>query len=72
MDRVRMRPGQDEGVFNFLLAGPDVDCDKVSTDREEFVKAFYSISGRTDVLFGDLVWMSKYRSERPLFFIYLN
>lgn len=66
MDRAILRPsGQDEDVFHFLLAGPDVDNEKVITSREELYKAFYSISRRTDILFGDLVCMSKDRSERP-------
>jgi hypothetical protein len=70
MDRLMLRPsGQDEDVVHFILAGPDVDSDKASTSREEFVKAFYSISRRTDILFGDLIWISKYRSERVLLFV---
>ena len=65
MDRAMLRPSaQDEDVFQFILSGPDVDLDKVLTSREELIKAFYSLTGRTDILFGDLVWMSKYRSER--------
>lgn len=65
MDRAILRPsGQDEGVFQFILGGPDVDRDKASSSHEEFVKAFYSITGRTDIVFGDLIWISKYRSER--------
>jgi FAD binding domain len=60
---ILLRPsGQDEDVFNLLMAGPGVDRDKVLTSREELVKTFYSITKRTDILFGDLVCISKYRS----------
>jgi hypothetical protein len=65
-----LRPSaQDEGVFQFILAGPDIDHDKVTNNREELIKVFYSISKRTDILFGDLVLISKYRSERALLFV---
>jgi hypothetical protein len=68
-----LRPsGQDEEVFNVMLAGSDVNYDKVSTGREEFAKIFYSITNRTDILFGDLVWISKYRSERALLFLHFR
>ncbi|KAF8806911.1 hypothetical protein BYT27DRAFT_7161509 [Phlegmacium glaucopus] len=57
-----LRPsGQDEDVFNFVLAGPDVDNDKAATSREELIKAFHAISGRTDIVFGDLICIAKYR-----------
>jgi hypothetical protein len=59
---VMMRPsGQDKDVFIIFIGGPDVDCNKVSTNREELIKSFYSITKRTDVLFGDFNWVSKYR-----------
>ena len=59
MNRVILRPlGQDEDVFNFIMAGFDVYCNKVSTSREELVKFFYSITKRTDIIFGELVWIS--------------
>ena len=64
-DRVMLRPSaQDKDVFQFMIAGLNIDLDKVSSRREEFIKAFYSVTKRTDVLFGDLIWISKYRSER--------
>ena len=62
-----LRPsGQDKDVFNIMIGGPNVDYNKISISREEFEKTFYSITKRTDILFGDLIWMSKYRSERAL------
>jgi hypothetical protein len=68
MNRILFRPsGQDQDVYNFIMGGPDVDCNKISTSREELIKAFYSITKRTDIYFGDLVWISKYRSERGFY-----
>ena len=62
-----LRPsGQDGDLFNFILGGPDVDCNKVLSSKEELVKSFYSITKRTDIVFGDLIWISKYRSEQVL------
>jgi hypothetical protein len=68
MNRVVLRPsGQDEDVYNFILAGPNIDFDKVSTSSEGFAKCFYSHTKRTDILFGDIIWVSKYRFARALF-----
>ena len=65
MDRAILRPSaQDEDVFQFILRGPDVDLDKASASREELIKTFYSLTKRTDILFGDLIWISQYRSEQ--------
>jgi hypothetical protein len=65
MNRVLLRPsGQDEDVYNFILGGPNIDYDKISPSSEEFAKFFYSLIKRTDILFGDIVWISKYKSER--------
>ena len=73
LNRVMLRPsGQDEDVFNIMMGGPDVDSNKIISDREELLKSFYSITKRTDILFGDLIWISKYRLERTLLFIYLR
>jgi len=67
---VMMHPsGQDEledvfNIFNIFIGGPGVDCNKVSTSCEELIRSFYSITERTDVLFGDFNWnhwISKYR-----------
>jgi len=59
---IMLRPsGQVEDLFNFVVAGLDVDCNKILTSREELVKCFYSITKRTDIVFGNLVWISKYR-----------
>ena len=73
MNRVLLRPsGQDEDVYNFIFGGPNIDFVKISTSSEEFAKFFYSLTKRTDILFGDIIWMSKYRLERALLFLYLR
>jgi hypothetical protein len=75
MNRVMLRPsGQDEDVYNFVLAGPNIDYDKILTSSDEFAKYFHSLTKRTDILFGDFIWVSKYRSERAssLLFLYLR
>ena len=73
MNRVLLRPsGQDEDVYNFILGGPNIDYDKISTSSEEFAEFFYSLTKRTDILFGDIIWVSKYRSERALLILCLR
>ena len=65
MNSVWLRPsGQAEDVYSFVLGGPNISYDKISTSSEEFAKLFYSLTKRTDILFGDILWVSKYRLER--------
>ena len=64
MNSVWLRPsGQDEDVYSFLLGGPNIDFDRISASNEEFAKLFYSLTKRTDILFGEMLWVSKYRLE---------
>jgi hypothetical protein len=73
MNSVWLRPsGQVEDVYNFVLGGPNIDYNKIITSSEEFAKLFYSLTKRTDILFGDFIWVSKYRSEPPDFVILLS
>ena len=73
MNRIMLRPsGQDKDVYNFTLAGPNIDFDKILTSSEEFDKIFYSFTKKTDIIFGDIIWMSKYRLELALLFLYLR
>ena len=73
MISVWLRPsGQVEDVYSFVLGGPNIDYDKISTSSEEFAKLFYSLTKRTDILFGDIIWVSKYRLEQALLFLYLR
>ena len=68
MNSVWLRPSsQVEDVYNFLLGGPNIDFDKISTSSEEFAKVFFSLTKRTDILFGDILWVSKYRLEQSFF-----
>ncbi|KIY49832.1 FAD/NAD(P)-binding domain-containing protein [Fistulina hepatica ATCC 64428] len=51
----------DEGLFNFHCAG-HFDHEKIiSGGREEFIEFFYRVTGRYDIQFGELLWVSKYR-----------
>ena len=75
MNSLWLRPsGQVEDVYIFVLGGPNIDYDKISTSgsSEEFAKKFYSLSKRTDIVFGDIIWVSKYRLERALLFSHLR
>jgi hypothetical protein len=64
-NRFILRPsGQEKDLVNIVMDVPNVDYDKISTSREELIKSFYSITKRTDIVFGDLVWISKYRLEQ--------
>ena len=69
MNSVLLRPSsQEKDVYNIMLGGP-IDYDKISTSSEELAKVFYSLTKRTDIVFGELIWISKYRSERVLSFL---
>ncbi|KAJ4000373.1 FAD binding domain-containing protein [Lentinula boryana] len=54
-----MVPG--ENLFQFFLGGEKLDTLKISSNREELVKAFHEITGRKDIAFGKLVWMGLWR-----------
>ncbi|KAF9463799.1 FAD binding domain-containing protein [Collybia nuda] len=60
---VAMRPSEidDDDRFNFMVGGSEIDHTKSASSREELIKTFYKISGRTDVEFGELVWMGLWR-----------
>ena len=63
MNSVWLRPSaQVEDVYSFILGGPNIDFNKILSSSEEFAKVFYSLTKRTDILFGDFIWVSKYRS----------
>ena len=65
-----LRPSsQDADVYNFILAGSNIDFDKISSSSEEVTKVFYSLTRRTDIIFGDVIWVSKYRLEQALFLL---
>ncbi len=51
-----------DGRFNFMVAGKDVDTALSGSSREGFIKTFEKITGRTDIEFGELIWLSVYTS----------
>ncbi|KAG7445101.1 uncharacterized protein BT62DRAFT_920845 [Guyanagaster necrorhizus] len=52
---------RDEDKYTLFFMGCDLDAAKATSSREEFIKAFYGISGRTDIEFGDLIWASTFQ-----------
>lgn len=57
-----MRPFEtlDDDRYSFMAAG-QIDHAKVASNREEYIQAFYETTGRTDIEFGDLIWISDFR-----------
>ncbi|KAK0188554.1 FAD binding domain-containing protein [Armillaria mellea] len=51
----------DTDKYNFFCMGRDLDAEKMGSSREEFIKAFYEITGRTDIEFGDVIWLSSFQ-----------
>ncbi|TFK73747.1 hypothetical protein BDN72DRAFT_814023 [Pluteus cervinus] len=47
--------------FSFLSLGLALDHAKMASGRDSFLESFIDITKRTDVQFGDLVWISNYR-----------
>ncbi|KAK0463588.1 FAD binding domain-containing protein [Desarmillaria tabescens] len=45
----------------YLGGGVEADPDLMVSSREEFIKSFYEISGRTDIDFGELIYLRPYR-----------
>ena len=50
-----------DNFFLIVVAGPKLNREKASSSREELIKAFYEITGRTDIEFGELVHIALYR-----------
>ena len=61
--RILLRPceGVDSDKVAVIASGPDLDYDEVASSGEELAKAFYEISGRTDVQFGEVISLSVFR-----------
>lgn len=59
---VTLRPFEtkDDDKYTFICMGRELDAAKMSSGREEFIKVFYETSGRTDIEFGDLIWISHF------------
>ncbi|KAG7445128.1 uncharacterized protein BT62DRAFT_211533 [Guyanagaster necrorhizus] len=60
---VVIRPSEDPAAnkYQFFAMGPQLDMTTVASGREAFIKEFYAVSGRTDIEFGELVWISNFR-----------
>ncbi|KAH9479253.1 Flavin-dependent monooxygenase [Psilocybe cubensis] len=57
-----LRPsGQKDNVAQFIIAGRDVDCSKVMASSENLFEEFYTITGRRDIEFQELISVAKYR-----------
>jgi len=52
-------PGDDRCYY--FSGGIEADRDLMTSSREEFIKSFYEVSGRTDIEFGDLIYLRPYR-----------
>ncbi|KAJ4474895.1 monooxygenase [Lentinula aciculospora] len=52
-----------KNLFQFLIRGGNekLDMVKISSSREEMVKAFHHLTGRRDIEFGELVWIGLWR-----------
>ncbi|KAK0239286.1 FAD binding domain-containing protein [Armillaria nabsnona] len=59
---VTLRPFEtkDDDKYTFICMGRELDAAKMASGREEFIKVFYETSGRTDIEFGDLIWISNF------------
>ena len=62
-DSVMMRPSEDQDLnrLALMVGGPEIDNEKTASSREEFIKVFQEISGRTDIEFGELVTLGVFR-----------
>ncbi|KAK0466821.1 uncharacterized protein EV420DRAFT_1635862 [Desarmillaria tabescens] len=60
---VVIRPSEDRSAnkYQFFLMGHKLDTTTAASGREAFLKEFYAISGRTDIEFGELVWISNFQ-----------
>ncbi|KAL0571823.1 hypothetical protein V5O48_010136 [Marasmius crinis-equi] len=58
-----LRPVGHEGSdkHTFIIGGANVDVNQVLSSKETFVKAFQDITGRTDIEFGELIWMGPWK-----------
>ncbi|KAL0577855.1 hypothetical protein V5O48_004127 [Marasmius crinis-equi] len=50
-----------EDRYTFICGGVNLDCDKMSSSREAWVEMFYDVTGRRDVVFGEVIWMGTWR-----------
>ncbi|KAF9052492.1 hypothetical protein BDZ89DRAFT_429705 [Hymenopellis radicata] len=50
-----------DGRYNVMMAGVALDTALATSSREELIRAFQHATGATDIVFGDLVWLSQFK-----------
>lgn len=55
-----LRPTEDKGLFQFVVGG-DFDLEKVFSDDQVLVQTMKEISGRNDLVFGEIKTKSDWR-----------
>jgi hypothetical protein len=48
-------------VFTFQVFGKQVDRARLVSDPKELVKLFLTVTGRPDLVYGDLIWVSEFK-----------
>lgn len=56
-----MRRTEYKGLFNFAVLGPNIPHAELASDREALLKTFRTITGRSDLKFGEITWVSHFR-----------
>jgi hypothetical protein len=51
----------DTVVTTFQILGQQVDRARLMSDPKEVVNLLLSVTGRTDLVYGDLIWISEFR-----------
>ncbi|KAJ7583937.1 FAD binding domain-containing protein [Mycena floridula] len=51
---------KDVSYFSLMIAGSQLDSDSLKS-REDLINLVHQVSGRTDIEFGDLTWLSHYK-----------
>lgn len=63
-----LRPGtKDKNGFRFAYTGGPEHWKQTVPTREEFVEEFYNVTGRRDVQFGAVPWISSFKSVSSSF-----
>lgn len=60
--RVSLRAGNGKkNTYTFLSMGLEFDHEHMASSREALIETFYEVSGRTDIKFGDMIWLKNWR-----------
>lgn len=58
---VSLRPTETEGLFNFIIAGKNINKAEISATHDSVRDCFRRNTGnRKDIKFGEMPWMSYY------------